>query len=68
MSQEPAFFICTVCFKTSDNAEQCHVLMIPVVAGEPGDELRKPLINQEGRIVNPAPLWFIKAKQEANPE
>lgn len=68
MKQKPEFFICTVCFKTSENTEQCHVLMIPVVAGEPGDELRKPLTNQDGRIVNPAPLWFLKATQELHTE
>jgi hypothetical protein len=68
MSKEPEFFIWTICFDTSTTAEHCHVLMIPVVPGEPGDELRKPLTNQSGRIVNPAPKWFLKAKQEAHPE
>lgn len=64
MPREPEFYICPVCFDTSDHAEHCHVLMIPVKAGEPGDELRKPLIGQDGRIVNPAPIWFLKAQKE----
>lgn len=64
MPSEPEFYICTVCFETSDHAEHRHGLMIPVVAGEPGDELRKPLINQNGRIVNPAPRWFLEALKE----
>jgi hypothetical protein len=64
MSQQPEFYICTVCFETSDSPEHCHVPMIPAYVGEPGDEIRKPLINQKGRIVNPAPRWFLEGKEQ----
>lgn len=64
MSEEIEFYICTVCFKIREQAEQCHIFMVPVKAGKPGDETRKPLTDAEGRLVTHAPRWFLEASQQ----
>ena len=56
------FYICTICFKTSEAEEECHVLMVPVQESKMEDEARKP-IEENGRLVTHAPRWFIEAQQ-----
>lgn len=56
------FYICPNCFYASDIPDESHEhALLRVDPGPPGDERRKPVIDQSGRILSPAPLWFHEA-------
>lgn len=58
---ERNFFLCTICFKTSETEEECHTLMIPVRGETLVDQERRPL-EKDGRLITQAPSWFIAAQ------
>lgn len=58
MSDEIEFYICQMCFRTSEKGEVCHSTMIPVVSGKPGDSRRKPIKNNYGKYFSRAPMWY----------
>ena len=57
------FYLCTICFKTSEAEEECHTLMIPVSGVNLKDQQRRPL-EEDGQLVTHAPRWFISASKE----
>lgn len=57
------FFICPVCFEVSEQQVECHQhLMVPCNAENPED--CKPVMDDEGTFVSPAPRWFLDAVSE----
>lgn len=71
MNDSMIFYLCPACFYASatQDGEHEHPLL-RVDPGQPGEERRKPLIDKEGRILDPAPRWFHEAVLRArmNPE
>lgn len=57
--EKPTFYICPVCFNTSEVPKTCHVEMISCDAENPED--CKPVKNQYGQYHSRAPLWFVRA-------
>ncbi len=57
------FYLCTICFKTSENEEECHTMMVPVTGASFEDRQRKPL-EEDGRLTTHAPRWFLTASQK----
>jgi hypothetical protein len=66
MKASSAFYICPLCFYASgiEDGQHEHPLL-HVDPGLPGDERRKPLLADNGRILNPAPGWFSVAVRRA---
>ncbi len=56
------FYLCTICFKTSENEEECHMMMVPVTGASFEDQQRKP-IEEDGRLITHAPRWFLTASK-----
>jgi hypothetical protein len=62
MNTSHTFYICPICFTVCDEWRECHDRpMILCDAGEPGDERRKPLRDNTGRLISHAPRWFLEA-------
>jgi len=62
MDQEQVFYICPKCFRVCETESECHEhLMVICETGHPGDEKRKPVIDNHGRLVSRAPLWYLEA-------
>lgn len=62
MKSATAFYLCRMCFKVSETEVVCHDHpMVLVDPGEEGDERRKPLLDEEGRLKSQAPRWFLEA-------
>jgi hypothetical protein len=56
------FYICPICFQICESAQQCHNhRMVACSSGEPGDERRKPVLDQFGNYASRAPLWYVEA-------
>jgi hypothetical protein len=58
------FYLCTMCFNTSETPRICHNRPMAHYPGHRADHL-KPPIDENGRLRNRAPLWFINATQHA---
>lgn len=55
-------YICPTCFETSARKEKSHLHpMLLCNIGELGDECRKPVKDQYGRLVSRAPRWYLEA-------
>jgi hypothetical protein len=66
MSASMSFYLCPTCFYASTTADPCHEhTLVRVDPGLPGDERRKPVTDQKGHILSPAPRWFHEAVVEA---
>lgn len=56
------FYMCSVCFEISQEGLICHGRpMMHCDAGEAGSARRKPMTDQSGRMLSPAPRWFLEA-------
>jgi hypothetical protein len=62
MNTSLVFYLCPNCFYASDFPDNTHEhTLLRVDPGLPGDERRKPVTNQSGHILTPAPRWFYEA-------
>ena len=62
MDQKLVIYVCPICFRVSDHEEECHEhKMVLCETGFPGDERRKPVIDQFGNLVSRAPRWYLDA-------
>jgi len=62
VNSEHIFYLCPVCFETSESGVEYHRhQMIRCDAGQPGDERRKPLVDDSGQLKSRAPRWFLEA-------
>jgi hypothetical protein len=65
MTRDCEFYICPVCFMTSETPVECHDhWMIHCDAFDLADERRKPLMGPRGRLRSRAPRWFVEAVRE----
>lgn len=56
------FYLCPTCFEATQDEEQGHRHgMLLCDPGPPGDERRKPLADESGRLKTRAPRWFLEA-------
>ena len=61
MNSDSKFYICPICFKTSELPGTHHGRdMVHCDPRSQGQELCKPAMDADGRVLNPAPLWFLK--------
>lgn len=61
MNASLTFYLCPICFYASETLDQSHEhALLRVDPGLPGDERRKPVTDQEGHILSPAPRWFYE--------
>jgi len=62
MNSDRFFYLCPVCFETSESDDQCHRhRMVLCDAGDLDDERREPLIGVNGQLNSRAPRWFLEA-------
>ena len=62
MNTSSIFYLCPTCFYASQAPDEAHEhKLLPVYPGLPGDERRKPITDQSGHILSPAPRWFHEA-------
>ena len=62
MNASLIFYLCPTCFYACEIFDNGHEhALLRVNPGLPGDERRKPIIDQHGHILSPAPLWFYEA-------
>jgi hypothetical protein len=60
------FYMCAACFRTSDEAENCHNRpMLHCDTGCWGDECRKPPVTADGRLLTRAPQWWLQHLRDA---
>jgi hypothetical protein len=56
------FYICPVCFATSEEPSEHHDRRMVHCEELPvGDDRLKPIINSEGDLKSDAPRWFLEA-------
>ena len=61
MNEECDFYICTLCFSTSEDPASCHgQARVHCGTFKPGDIPLKPLMDDEGNLKSDAPRWFLK--------
>ena len=62
MGNEVEIYICPVCFQVCETERECHQhKMLACNTGQIGDARRKPVTNNQGRIVSRAPRWYAEA-------
>jgi hypothetical protein len=62
MNANAIFYLCPYCFEVSEAEGDHHGhRMIRCDAGEPGDERRRPVIDERGNLKSRAPRWFLEA-------
>jgi hypothetical protein len=62
MNANTTFYLCPMCFEVSEVEREHHGhRMICCDAGQPGDERRKPVIDERGNVKSHAPRWFLEA-------
>jgi len=65
MNTSSVFYLCPRCFYASKSPDEHHEhTLLRVDPGLPGDERRKPVTDQLGHILSPAPRWFHEAVAE----
>ena len=66
MNNSLSFYLCPTCFYASETPDDSHEhALLRVDPGPPGDERRRPITDQNGHIISPAPHWFHEAIIEA---
>lgn len=66
MNTSLVFYLCPTCFYASETPDCGHEhALLCVDPGLPGDERRKPITDQHGHILSPAPRWFHEAIVQA---
>jgi hypothetical protein len=61
-------FVCGRCFSTHTAAGPCPLCRLPRVRCEPGgldDQSRQPPMDQAGRLLSRAPLWWVRVSRDA---
>lgn len=67
MNSEVEFYICPICFMTAGTPRSHHRRpMICFSSLRPGDDLLKPLMDEEGRLATRAPRWFLDSVRPAH--
>ena len=62
MSDKLVFYLCPKCFELREDAPGEHPHgMIRVDSSELDEELRRPLFDEQGRLLTQAPKWFLQA-------
>ena len=62
MNASLVFYLCPTCFYASETLDSSHEHpLLRVDPGLPGDERHKPVTDQNGHILSPAPRWFYEA-------
>jgi hypothetical protein len=65
MNPDESMYLCTTCFNASPTRADCHGRpMRRFDTGHPGDELRKPIADQTGRLESRAPRWFWQSMRQ----
>lgn len=63
MNTSTTFYICPICFETSETVLEGHKHpMIKVDLSTLSDDARRPVRDASGRLVSAAPRWFVDAK------
>jgi hypothetical protein len=66
MNTSSIFYLCPICFYASETPDDGHEhVLLRVDPGLPGEERRKPVTDQNGHILSPAPRWFHEAMMQA---
>lgn len=65
MNTSLVFYLCPNCFYASQTPDDHEHALLRVDPGLPGDERRKPVMDQSGHILSPAPRWFYEAILQA---
>jgi hypothetical protein len=66
MTQEQIFYICPICFRVCETEAECHEhRMVICKTGKPGDDIRKPVTDDFGRLASRAPRWYLDALKRA---
>jgi hypothetical protein len=66
MNASVVFYLCPNCFYASESPDDGHEhVLLRLDPGPPGDERRKPVTDQHGHILSPAPRWFHEAVLQA---
>ena len=61
MNTSLVFYLCPICFYACETLDEGHEhALLRVDPGMPGDERRKPITDQNGHILSPAPRWFYE--------
>jgi hypothetical protein len=61
--RDTVLYICPVCFRVCETERECHQHRTREChPGHPGDETRKPVMDQYGHYVSRAPRWFLEAQ------
>jgi hypothetical protein len=62
MNTNAIFYLCPFCFEVSEVEGDHHgQRMVRCDAGQPGDERRKPMMDERGNLKSRAPRWFLEA-------
>ncbi len=60
-------YMCEVCFAVSDKPTLHHGQpMIECDAGCPGDDVTRPVVDEQGRILTHAPKWWVFRHRRAS--
>ena len=63
MEKAVMFYLCPTCFRVCEEIPEKHNHpMLACIAGQPGDERRKPVADQFGNYVSRAPRWYLEAR------
>lgn len=64
MKSHKIFYICPICFNTSETSAHCHGrAMIKYDACLLTGDQRKPEADSQGRFKSRAPRWFVEASR-----
>jgi hypothetical protein len=64
MNEDCDFYICSICFNTSEEPGTCHSkMMVHCRSFQPGDFRLKPLMDKDGDLKTSAPRWFVQYTQ-----
>ena len=64
MDNRAVLYVCPVCFDvTSTPPDRLghDVKLVVCHPGEPGDERRKPPVDEHGHVMTRAPRWYLEA-------
>jgi hypothetical protein len=62
MNTSLVFYLCPICFYACGTPDEGHEhSLLRVDPGMPGDDRRKPITDQNGHILSPAPRWYYEA-------
>ena len=66
MANPQIFYLCPKCFKLTEDDEEGHRHgLMRFDAKKLSEEQRKPLFDENGRLVTRAPIWFLDAVEKS---